>query len=388
MVIAKVSLPIPFLPDMTVVWLVLLFFSLLCAIYKGGIKIDYGLLFFVLLAALGLFVMKPEPFFRSSERLIGFVINIALLSPLLSSPFLNSVKMNLFSYTLSGLKIIMFASFVAYFLGINLANKEDTDPFWAFSGITNQSMVLAPISAMCLIHGVWSLITQCNSKIYSLFLIVQCLCSIWCIIVAGSRGSMIGAIVSIAVLFYCYGSYKKFFLCVIVFLTSYSFLPSDVLDKAFYTINIKQENNEISVSSVTSTRDEKWNARINEFLESPVFGCGFASQTNYTEDDDKSYIKKTGGLEPGSSWLCIFAMTGILGFLTLGVKIIKQSLQIWRASQSDINAIFLLSLWIFYLFNGAFEGWIFYSGGFVFYLWWLLYGILHANTGKDVKFEI
>ena len=388
MVCVKVASPIPLIPSMTTAWLVLLFVMLSYYVFNGGVKCNKFLISFIVTAVLGLIIMNPESYFKSWERLFGFILHILLLSPLLSSPTIERVKKIMFSYTFYGLKLVMFASFVAYFLGINLADKNSRDAYWAFSGITNQSMVLSPISGLCLIQGVWVLITQKPGKLYKLFLIVQSLCSIWCILVAGSRGALLGGLVSVALIFVRYGSYQKIAKYVLVIMIGALFLSDNIIDKAFYTINIKQENHAISASNITSTRQTKWEARIAEFVENPILGCGFASQTHYTSDDLIWYIKETGGLEPGSSWLCILAMTGLLGFLTLGGAIIKASKDVWISSKNNVNAIFFLSLWMLFLINGMFEGWIFYSGGFVFYLWWLLFGTMVACSKHDYKIQI
>lgn len=382
MVFVRFTSTTPLIPTMTAPWIALLIFMILYCIMNGNISFNRYLVLFLFSAVLGLLIMRPKPYFRSWERLIGFTLNIALLSPLIKSDSFDEVKKRLFSFTFIGLKIIMFASFIAYFLGINLADKYSHDAYWAFGGITNQSMVLAPISAMCLIQGVWTLVTRDINMRYKMFLVIQCLCSIWCILVAGSRGSMLGAIASIAIIFFHYGSFKHIIKYVSIPLIVAMFLPGSILDKAFYTINIKQENHAISASNIASTREQKWIARTKEFMENPIFGCGFASQTHFTDDDIMSYILETGGLEPGSSWLSILAMTGILGFITLGGLIIKTTRQLWVSSRNNTNAIFFLALWIFYLFNGMMEGWVFYSGGFVFFIWWLLFGTI-ASCSKD-----
>lgn len=388
MVFVKAVSVIPLFPSMRTTWLVLLFAMLIYYALKGGIVFNKFLILFIVTAALGLVVKEPESYFKSWERFCGFILNIALLSPLISSPASDRVKMRMFSYTFYGLKTIMFASFVAYFLGINLADKNSIDTYWAFSGITNQSMVLAPISAMCLIQGVWTLVTQKPKRFYKLFMILQCLCSLWCIIVAGSRGALFGSIASISIIFFRYGSYKKISRFVLIFMIGVFFIPESIINKAFYTINRKQENHAITASEIFSTREDKWKARTAEFVENPLFGCGFASQTHFTSDDVIWYIQETGGLEPGSSWLCILAMTGLLGFLTLGGAIIKASIDVWTASKNNVDAIFFLALWLLYLFNGMMEGWIYYSGGFVFYLWWLLFGTMAACSKHDYKIEI
>lgn len=388
MVSVKASSPIPFIPNFTSVWLVLLIIMLIYGFFKSKFSLNYFLLLFILFAVLGLIIMRPESYFRSWERLIGFTLNISLLSPLVSSKTFDDIKKNLFSYTFIGLKIIMYSSFVAYFLGINLSDKTLRDAYWAFSGITNQSMVLAPISAICFIQGIWRLITQDTNNKNKILLIIQCLCSIWCIMVAGSRGSLFGVLASVVIIFYHFGSLKKTAKYVFIILLAATLLPNNIIDKALYTINLKQENHAISTNNFASTRESKWEARTLEFIENPILGCGFASQRHFTSDDIMSYIVETGGLEPGSSWLSVLAMTGILGFVTLGGLMIKISIELWSKSKTNVNAIFLLALWIFFLFNGMMEGWVFYSGSFIFYLFWLLFGTISACSKCNYEIKI
>lgn len=127
-------------------------------------------------------------------------------------------------------------------------------------------------------------------------------------------------------------------------------------------------------NSLTSSRDAKWDARINEFLDNPVFGIGFATQTHYTPDDDEAWIKTTGNIEPGSSWLALLAMTGIIGFILIAIinYRILHTLYLYRAKPIDI---LLFTLIIFFILHGIIEGWIIFAGGYIFYLYWLLLGM-------------
>ena len=111
-----------------------------------------------------------------------------------------------------------------------------------------------------------------------------------------------------------------------------------------------------------------WDARLQEFKESPVVGIGFA-RTRYgrisTEGD---YI------EPGSSYLAILSMTGLAGgigwfvlFGAFGAAYVRDA-----ASVPKLDRLLIAAVAAFFGVHLAFEGYIYAPGsliGLIFYAW-------------------
>lgn len=369
--VVKTTIPLPFIPNMNNIWTLGTIIALTYLVLKSKFFcFSRPLMFFLLFATIGIAVTNPDPMFRSWERFVSFTLNIALLSPLITSDEFRKFRESVYSFAKYGLSIILIASFFAYFLGINLADKTHEDTYWAFGGITSQSMILAPCCALCLIDSIWSLLFRDLTKIKKTFFIFQTLAAIWLLLVAGSRGSLIGSLLAIAIVLYYYGNATFIMRGVVVFMIALCLIPSSVVDQATYTIQRKQQSAEFN-NSATSSRDEKWNARTAEFIENPIWGVGFTSQTNFTSDDDIAFITSTGGLEPGSSWLSILAMTGLTGFVPLLLFFGGQGKKLWAFCKHDILSVNAFAIWGFFIIHGTIEGWIFYAGNFIFFLFWL-----------------
>ena len=78
-----------------------------------------------------------------------------------------------------------------------------------------------------------------------------------------------------------------------------------------------------SSEDLTLSRANKWNSRLIEFDNAPFIGIGFSSiDINGLDNFDRV----TGQIEPGSSWLSLLSMTGLIGFfsfLFINFKIYK-----------------------------------------------------------------
>jgi O-antigen ligase len=127
---------------------------------------------------------------------------------------------------------------------------------------------------------------------------------------------------------------------------------------------------------ITSSRTNLWNARLTEFSSSPIVGIGFAS-VNVDLNEEARFDEETGKVEPGSSWLAILSMTGILGFLFFFIMFVKYFLFIWKkANSNNIYLCLLGSLLVFYAIHMLGEGYIISSGSGLFFYFWLLLGVI------------
>ena len=121
-------------------------------IFKSKItSIHIGMLLLYLSCILSIVINNVPVFFRSWERITSFIIITLILSPFVESLFLNRIRIRLFKYSQWLLQIIIILSFILYILGINLSGRRD------FSGITGQSMLIAPIAANVILSSVYYL---------------------------------------------------------------------------------------------------------------------------------------------------------------------------------------------------------------------------------------
>lgn len=254
-----------------------------------------------------------------------------------------------------------------------MAVSTSTDYKLVFGGITSHSMLLAPCCGITLIESLWKILYGNLTKKQLLIQYGLIVIAMWTLLVAGSRGALIASALSIAVLFYYFPFKKKLFKYLAFIIVLAPLVPKSVYENATYTIDKKNSYAE-SKNSLTASRDARWEARLMEFKENPILGVGFASQTHFTSGEDLEQIKKTGGLESGSSWLSILSMTGLLGFVMIAIFNMKLLSHLIKAIKHTPLHILHLSMLIFFIIHGIVEAWMLYSGGFIFYLYWLLTG--------------
>lgn len=142
----------------------------------------------------------------------------------------------------------------------------------------------------------------------------------------------------------------------------------DESDAATWTQRDSMFTEVLRSKSTRDTRTWLWDARLQEFKESPVVGIGFA-RTRYgrisTEGD---YI------EPGSSYLAILSMTGLAGgigwfvlFGAFGAAYVRDA-----ASVPKLDRLLIAAVAAFFGVHLAFEGYIYAPGsliGLIFYAW-------------------
>lgn len=139
-------------------------------------------------------------------------------------------------------------------------------------------------------------------------MMLACLCSV---LLSASRGAFLATAAASGYLFFMFLKDKPHQLLktgVCLLLVSGAAYP--LMGHFASGMISKQEANEKS-GGTFSSREILWNDRKREFLDSPVYGVGFASQRIVSY----AVSLRTGVIEPGTSYGAIFAMTGLLGGL-------------------------------------------------------------------------
>lgn len=372
--LAAVNSIIKFTPSTPqVLYFGLMLLLLFIGITKSTNRISF-LMFWLLIASVISIILNDIPeYYNPLGRFLIFVIGILVLSPMVQGNFINLIKVYLFKYTNILLLIITFLSFLGKITGaysvFDYANL--------FSGITTGSMIMAPIAGISLLICCWKIYEDYYKKKTKYYFIILALMSLFCLILAGSRAALLGSLTAVLFLFIKLfkGKITKM-VKVLVFIFFALAITSPIWISYTETLTNKMEFSE-SQGDQFSSRADLWDYRIQEFMESPVAGIGFAN-SHYGLIDTT-----TGNIEPGTSWGAILAMIGLLGaipFLILNIKFLKY---LYFDKVNLLNSAFLLGILIFFIVHWFAEGYMLAAGSFLFFYAWLSLGVIQVY--KDTK---
>ena len=103
--------------------------------------------------------------------------------------------------------------------------------------------------------------------------------------------------------------------------------------------------------SGNTSRTALWNARMEEFKSSPIWGIGFGV-TGIGEE------ATTGRAETGSGWLTVLSQTGIVG-LILALLIVKRAILPLRLLRNNSRMALYSALLAFLCLHTMFEAYLF-----------------------------
>ena len=136
---------------------------------------------------------------------------------------------------------------------------------------------------------------------------------------------------------------------------------------------------EIIQKGMINTRQQLWDNRIEEFMEYPASGVGIGVDTFRS-------VKNVFGaniVEPGSSYLAVLSMTGILGAMGLLLLLFNLGGQVMKRSYliSETDLVQTASVGAFWAVHAVAEGWIFAGGSLLCLLFWIWVGRLANLAG-------
>lgn len=363
-----------FLPSIPKVAKVILYVlgALIVIINKKTQNMSYILFLFYLV--LNLIVSSPASFFKSWERLLLFAPLFATVTSAFQSDKIVQLRAQALKILLSVCMLLSFLSFFCFFLGINyfqtdLDNSDYITNVGWFAGLYNHSMILGPMSGVSACASIYLFLKK-RKKWYLI-------CAIICagsVMLAASRTAFLAMIISMIFLLYKYSSKKRTFLKYLVSSVLILTLTFPLWSGSLSRMAAKQESFESQ--GRFGTRTNKWENRIAEFSSSPLIGIGFSAVGENTDDVDKS----SGGVEPGTSWLAVLSMTGIVGFLFVLSFFFKAYRINLNSLQKD--APLLMSLLVFISIHMMGEGYIYAAGNPTCVIAWLIVG---CNT--DLKYR-
>lgn len=340
-------------------------------------KVNVFMAFVYVAAILSIVTNNISAIYQPWPRFLLFVLVTILISPFIQSDFLDRLRVLLMKYCNKLLVVVII-------LSIPMIVTRTTG-ITGFEGITSHSMLIAPISAISLLTIIYWLYNKSGNRILLIAIAVLTFISL---VFAASRVSLGGFIVGALYFFYRVNKnnliqFAKVFIITFIILGASYPLWNSYLD------NIEKKNasvnRETGEQDLTSSRTLIWGQRIREFNSSPVTGVGFAyapyvigfnkrSETPIFEENSK------GVVEPGSSWLAIISMTGIIG----GVSMLMLWIQTFKLTiKSELKdqyfSIYLGSLLAFWSTHMIAEGQIFAAGGPMFFWLWLTIGAIHGT---------
>lgn len=331
---------------------------------------------FLFYLPINIIITNPASVFQSWSRLCIFLFAFLIASPLFVGEYIAYLRGRILFGVLFVSAILSTGSFFCYFLGINYM-KSTIDDFVGsagiFGGLTRHSMSLAVFAGVSTLFYFYKSQKQKqeNKSMYWLFTILS-LCTV---LFSASRSALLATLAGLLVMLYIVKKERGSFIKTLLLIIVGAMLTFPLWESAAEGVLKKQKNNTES-GSTFSSRGSKWEARISEFTDSPVFGVGFSAQDPEGKD---TYDKKTGTIEPGSSWLAILSMTGAIGFILVILMLLFPMLYL-HDNPNPYNAL-LLGLFVFFALSFIAEGYIFAGGNPLCIIAWLVFGC--ANDVKE-----
>lgn len=313
---------------------------------------------------------NPLPIFNSWMRLGLFCIVLFITTPLISSPATELFRVRLFNWVSLICVFVGVGSFFAYFLGINYMRLNygvtAVTMGGSFGGLTVQSMMLGPLAALGMLRCVHIAIQRyalgIKSSYYLYVAIFACFASV---LMASSRGAAGAALIAVCVLVYEKMSHKMGKLIKILLCLGCLAVPLAPAVEYFSSGLVAKQEANVESGGTFNSREELWNARLDEFRDSPVYGVGFSAQRIITSEA----TLKTGQVEPGTSYGAVFAMTGLLGG-SIFLYILLQAIFYKRKTSLSLPQVYL----VFFAIHMFVEGYVFAGGSPFCFIFWLCIG--------------
>lgn len=382
------------IPYSSIVYYIFLGFMALLAFVKCE-KVSILPILFLFCCAISIILGNPSPIFKSWSRLLLFCLLLMAYFPIFKSQYFAELRQRSLYPMLYLMTFTAVGSFICYFIGINYMARSfgafvdsiSNDNTGWFGGLTYHSMMLGPICAIALTIEVWYLLHKDLSNKIKLLMLCVIFSTFCCMLLTASRGANMAGIIGVAVVTMIryrgrLGKLSKICITLIISLAALYPIYAPYADKLIS----KQKANELSGSTFAS-REERWEHRLSEFSEYPIFGYGFAAiNTNYSNE----YQKSSGIIEPGSSWLALLSMTGIAGFICFLSMFLSTIKNLYRYYNNYYDEIALLHLGILSIFAVHFisEGYIFSGGGALCFLFWFFFGNAYSHVYEYNSSEI
>lgn len=243
-----------------------------------------------------------------------------------------------------------------------------------FGGLLIHSISLGMVSGLGMLYLLYRALMQQKNKRkwYYIAIVLLALTTL----LSASRTALLSAITGMLVMLYQSNRKKGKFLQVMIVILFVGMLTYPLWED--FMAGIESKNSTQSELGAYGSRTEKWTARMIEFGSSPIVGIGYASVDSRLDD-----VGVGGVIEPGSSWLAILSMTGIIGFI-LVIMILIKPFQYLRTHPTPYNSL-LLGLMVYICTHMISEGYIFAGGSALCFMAWLIFGCCNDARYFEIK---
>lgn len=360
---AKVWGFIPPIPEFAIYGVLFLYFIR----YGKDIRhYDLPLLLLILYIPLNLLMTSPPALFRPWMRYGLFLLMLVCISSLVQTEKARYFRRQLFEASMWLCAILGAGSFVCFFLGINFMQLYSTGTMHIeaglFSGLINHSMMMGPIAG-CGAVFMGNKAYESKNKVF----IYLCIACVGAVMLSASRSAFMATFAGILFMLRKATNGSGRFVRILTSVVLVGALTFPLWQGVTDFVVEKQSRNLQSGGSFSS-RETKWENRVDEFNSSPLFGIGYVSVGLNTDDVDPS----VGTVEPGSSWLAILSMTGLLGFIIMSIVFYSAIKSI--INKSDVLTPSIIGVIVLMACHMGAEGYIFSANSYLFFLIWLALG--------------
>lgn len=355
-----------------------LIFTLLTTFFQSTIRrLDVGMSIIYIACILSILLNDINAVYRPWERFILFVIVTFIASPFIQSDFYDKFRVHIFKFIQNLWIVIVILSIPTLLL------REHGST--GFEGFTSHSMIMSSTASMAIVTLLYKLYAKKLTKIIGIPLIII---AFLCMLLAGSRIAVAACIGgTIFFLFRVYRKRMDIFVRIVATIIVAMAITYPLWDS--YLERIEQKNSSINKQTgevdMLASRALIWDQRIREFEESPLVGVGFGYApyiTGYNERTGKASFKETetGVVEPGSGWLAIMSMTGLLGllgFILLWGSSFKKCIQCEK--EDKLWGAYLIAMLIFVSIQMIAEGGIYAAGGTDCFNTWAVIGAIYGS---------
>lgn len=327
----------------------------------------------------------PLPIFKMWMRFANLSLILMVTTPLLASQKNFQLRMQAFKYLCAFFCVIAFGSFICYFLGLNFvmmpwvtnsSNGVIMSP-GTFGGLTMHSMLLGPMAALAMIYCSYKVFfPDSNRKTYVTYIYCALIAEmLLTTLLSASRGALGMGVVGVAVVIFVKyrGHLGKFAGVIGIIFLAASFLLSY---NSSFSVGMKQKQQANEEAGGTfASRQYKLQNRIDEFEQNPIFGIG----PNVIAPEHNSDYTPFGNIEPGSSWMAVFSMTGLAGACTIAFVLIPTLRNLYvRAKQRGGEYALLFASLVAFCMHMFVEGYIFSGGSYLCFTFWLTLGLSYT----------
>jgi len=354
--------------------------ALVLYLVKGGINVEKKWLLFLLFLPFTIILAQPAPVFKSWDRYMLFALLFLISSPVLQSDYSRKFRASAFLYVIIVSTLLSIGSFIGYFLGINFCTNEGdyivdyVGVAGHFSGLTRQSMFLGPLSGISSVFLFYKYLSS-KKKLWLLFF-VPCMGSMF---FASSRGAFLATIAGLLTVLYYFVNNKREFIKRLTISLLIIGITFPLWKTVTFALQDKQ-NIHKGETELFDSRSGKVEQRFEEFVSSPIWGVGFSAIDANGKDP---YNRNTGTVEPGSSWLAVLSMSGLIGFILFSI-LFKESFVIVRKVPQKAC---LTGILMFYAVHMLVEGYIFAAGNPNAFIVWLVIGCCYDVKNESLQIE-